>query len=203
MSDRSVTAWLSSSMTIDESTSVGHFSAVGVEDSFKPGLIMENVIIGHHCVVYQSTQLHPDVIVDDYCRIGSRTVVGRASRILYGAKIYADVRIGAGCIVGGFIPNRVVIEDMVTFFGTVAHSYRDATIPWDSVEEPSPIVRRGSVVGMNALIVGPVEIGPRSYVAAGEIVKVDVPADHLFRNGIATPIRPDGKIRPRGWLGEG
>lgn len=187
-------------MTIDESTSVGHFSIVGVEDSFQSGLIERDVKIGHHCIIYQSAQLQSDVTVDDYCRIGSRSVIGRGSRILYGAKIYANVRIGAGCIVGGFIPDRVLIEDTVTFFGRVAHSYRDATVLWDSVEEPSPIVRRGSVVGMNALIVGPIDIGPRSYVAAGEIVRVDVPADHLFRNGIATPIRRDGKIRPREWL---
>lgn len=199
MSDQSDTAWLSSSMIIDESTSIGYFSAVGVKDSFQSGLIEPNVNIGHHCVIYQSAHLQSDVTVDDYCRIGSRSVIGRRSRVLYGAKIYADVRIGADCIVGGFIPNRVVIEDMVTFFGKIAHSYRDATVLWDSVQEPSPIVRRGSVVGMDALIVGPVVIGPRSYVAAGEIVRADVPADHIFRNGIASPIRRNGEIRPREW----
>src|SRR5437773_937126 len=38
----------------------------------------------------------------------------------------------------------------------------------------STAIYRGSVIGVNALLVGPRRIGPCAYVAAGEIVRSDV-----------------------------
>lgn len=127
--------------------------------------------IKHHCTSYKSACLGDDVFVDDYCRVGSETIIGNASRIVYGAQIYDEVSIGRGCIIGGFIPNRVTIEDDVTSFATFAHTYLDATIPWGTLDEPSAVVRKGSVIGMGCTIIGPVTIDPRSYVAAGETVR--------------------------------
>jgi acetyltransferase-like isoleucine patch superfamily enzyme len=74
--------------------------------------------------------------------------------------------------------------------GSMAHSYRDAgTIEsWDTTVQPSPILRRGCVVGQDALIVGGIEIGYGSYVAAGEIVRHDIPAEHVFYKGCLSQI---------------
>jgi hypothetical protein len=36
----------------------------------------------------------------------------------------------------------------------MAHLHADPTGDWDTTEEPSPVIRRGSVVGVGALIVG-------------------------------------------------
>lgn len=156
-----------------------------------------NVAVGSHCAVHGSARLHEGVIVDDYCRIGARTVIGARTRVLYGALIYADVTVGEDCVIGGFIPDRVVIESNVTCFATIAHTYLDATIPWSSIEEPSATIRRGAVVGMGALIVGPVEVGPGAYVAAGERVTHDVPANHLLRNGQLEEIEPNRRLKSR------
>jgi serine acetyltransferase len=72
--------------------------------------------------------------------------------------------------------------------GEIAHSHRDATLDWDTTEEPSPRIYRGSVVGVNAIIIGARKIGPCAYVGAGEIVRTDV-GDHMaFVKGELKPL---------------
>ena len=178
---------------------IGNYSVCDLGEG--SGSIADDVTIGSFCAIYRSAVIAQGVSIDDYCRIGPRTSVGARTRIVYGAKIYADVEIGQDCIIGGFIPDRVIIEPRVTCFATIAHTYLDATIPWSSIEEPSAIIRRGAVVGMGVVIVGPVEIGPGAYVAAGEKVVEDVPANHLLRLGRLEPIDLNGRLKSRErWL---
>jgi acetyltransferase-like isoleucine patch superfamily enzyme len=82
------------------------------------------------------------------------------------------------------------VEDNVTHFGETAHSYRipGSMEEWDNSPQPSAIIRSRSVVGQNALIIGPVSIGPGAYVSAGEIVRCDVPEDSVFWRGSIKPI---------------
>ena len=49
--------------------------------------------------------------------------------------------------------------------------------------EPSPIIKTGSVIGIGAILIGGITIGPRAYIAAGEIVKCDVPREQVLHNG--------------------
>jgi acetyltransferase-like isoleucine patch superfamily enzyme len=162
---------------------IGPYSLIGIEPTSEPaGSIGEGSVIGAYCIVDWTAKIGDAVIVDHFCRIGARTRIGSGTRILYNARIFADVSIGSYCVISGDVPNRVVIGDCVTFMGEVAHSYRDPTRPWDSVE-PSPVIHEQSVVGMRALLIGPISIGPRAYIAAGEVVRHDVPPDSVLYRG--------------------
>lgn len=192
-------------MHVDPSVQIAHFSLVGVEDGTgKTGSIASDVRIGSFCHIALSSQLEERVTVDHYCQIGALTQIGHDTQVLYNAQIFAKVRIGNYCVIAGEIPNRVVVEDYVTFMGRVAHSYRDPTKPWDTIEEPSPTVKTRSVVGVGALLVGPVTIGPRSYVAAGEVVRHDVPPDTVLYKGHLTPLEQwRGVVKVRSGQGLG
>ena len=76
----------------------------------------------------------------------------------------------------------------MTFQGNTAHAHANATRDWDETEEPSPIIRSGSVVGVGALLIGGITIGPRAYVAAGERVTCNVPKEMVLRGGKMTPL---------------
>lgn len=188
-------------ISVGDHCTIGTYSVVGEDltvGSAEVGSIGNQVTIGSHSWISASSRLDDGVEVDSFCRVGPRTTVGELTKILYGAQIFADCKIGAKCIISGEIPNRVVIEDNVTFMGDIAHTYRDASIAWDTIEEPSPRILRGSVVGMRALLIGPVTIGPGSYVAAGEIVRHDIPSRSVFYRGEVSDIDDwRGYIRAR------
>jgi UDP-3-O-[3-hydroxymyristoyl] glucosamine N-acyltransferase len=111
-----------------------------------------------------------DTHIGAFCKIGERT------QLLYGARLYNDVVVGADCRVGGFCCNRSIIEDKASMFGELVHSYRH---PVGGLIEPSPVVRRGSTIGWHAVIIGGIEVGEGAYVAAGAIVTRSVPKDHI------------------------
>jgi acetyltransferase-like isoleucine patch superfamily enzyme len=139
------------------------------------------------------------VEIDHYCRISSGTEIGRKTRILYRAQIFDNVKIGSDCIIAGELVDRTVVGDQVTFQGNTAHSHTDPTRDWDETEEPSPIIQMGSVVGIGAILIGGITIGPRAYVAAGEIVKCDVPKESVLQGGKLRPLSEcRGLIKVRG-----
>lgn len=180
---------MGSRLDIHPTVTVGDYSIVGADDGSEVhGRIGAGSSIGSFCHISASATIGDRVEVDHYVRVGSRTVVGDDSKLLYNARIFNEVRIGRNCIVSGDVPNFVVIEDDVTFMADVAHSHRNADRPWVGYDEPSPIIRTRSVVGLRALLVGPVEIGPRSYVAAGELVRHDVPPDSVLYKGEISPL---------------
>ena len=133
--------------------------------------------------MYRQSTISDGVNIDNYCRIGNHVIVGESSKILYGAQLYDRCVIGKHCIIGSDVSERVVIEDYVTFMGLMAHSHRNPNLDWDTTDEPSPIIREGSVVGVGAIIVGDATIGPFSYVGAGEIVRHDIPPHTVYLKG--------------------
>ncbi len=101
---------------------------------------------------------------------------------------------------GGEVANWTILGDRVTFMGSVAHTYRQPhdISDWNTEPVPSPIVGDNAVVGEGALLVGGITIGPRSYIAAREVVRCNVAADSLFLGGRIVPLsRFRGFIRAR------
>jgi acetyltransferase-like isoleucine patch superfamily enzyme len=84
--------------------------------------------------------------------------------------------------------DRTVVEDNVTFQGNTAHSHTDATADWDETEEPSPVIKSGSVVGVQAFLIGGITVGPRAYIAAGERVTCDVSEEMVLQGGKLKPL---------------
>ncbi|CAF4719169.1 unnamed protein product [Rotaria sp. Silwood1] len=160
---------------IGKNVRIGHCSCVGYGDPADGDIIIEDdVIIGAFCVIHFGATLKQGVELDHYCKVGIEAKIGKHTKILYGKHIYDEASIGANCIIGGHVADRTIIEDNVTYMGEIAHSHRDASLNWDTTVEGSPVIYKGSVVGVNALIIGPRKIGPCAYVGAGEIVRTDV-----------------------------
>jgi acetyltransferase-like isoleucine patch superfamily enzyme len=113
--------------------------------------------------------------------------------------VFDEVVIGRDCIVAGDLVDRAVIEDEVTFQGNTAHTHADPNGDWDATEEPSPVVKKGSVVGIGALLIGGITVGPRAYVAAGEIVRTDVRPETVLMKGTVKGLSEyKGLIKVRG-----
>ena len=81
------------------------------------------------------------------------------------------------------MPEGCTLKDNVTFMGEVAHSHYDPSQDWDTTNEPSPCIENGSIVGVNALIVGGINIGKNCYVSAGEILRHDLPDNKVYIKG--------------------
>jgi UDP-3-O-[3-hydroxymyristoyl] glucosamine N-acyltransferase len=160
---------------IGGNVTIGHCSYIGFGNSEDGEILIEdNVTIGAFCVIHFGAKIRNGVFIDHYTKVGRDTEIGRNTQVLYGKHISDEAIIGANCIIGGHVADRTIIEDDVTYLGEIAHSHRNASLNWDATEEPSPIIFKGSVVGVNALIIGGRKIGPCAYIGAGEIVRTDV-----------------------------
>jgi serine acetyltransferase len=160
---------------IGKNVIIGHGSCIGYGDPKDGDLIIEdNVKIGAFCVVHFGAVIREFAYIDHKCVIGIEAEIGMNTKVLSGQEVSYKAKVGNNCIIGGNVADRTIIGDDVTYFGEIAHSHRDASRDWDTTEEPSPIIYKGSVVGVNALIIGPRKIGPCAYVGAGEIVRTDV-----------------------------
>jgi serine acetyltransferase len=174
---------------IGKNVTIGHNSCIGFGDPEDGEIIIEdNVSIGAFCVIHFGATIRESVSIDHGCLIGSEVEIGKNTKILSGKEITYKVKVGENCIIGGNVADRTIIEDDVTYLGEIAHSHRDASRDWDTTEEPSPIIFKGSVVGVNALIIGPRKIGPCAYVGAGEIVRTDIGEGISLMKGEMKPL---------------
>jgi UDP-3-O-[3-hydroxymyristoyl] glucosamine N-acyltransferase len=150
---------------------IGNAVHIGAFCVIESGVFIgDRVKIAHHVVIALGAEIGSDSLIVDAVRIDRRALVGK------------------NCVIGGNVSDRAVIGDNVTFMGEMAHNYSDATEPWETTDEISPIIHRGTVVAQGAQIIGGISIGEGSYIAAGEIVRFDVPP-HSFVSG-------GGKVRP-------
>lgn len=173
-----------------EQISVGAFT-VFEANSGAPISIGKGTAIGHNVVIAQGVVLGDNVKLDSQSFIGERTVIGNGSEV-HGTKVHRDVQIGKNSFIGGEVANWTIIGDEVTFMGRIVHTYRhpgNADNWRNSPPQPSPKIGNQCVIGENALLIGGIEIGARSYVAAGEILKCNVPDEHIAIKGKILPLK--------------
>ncbi len=182
--------YIHENVKLGKNVTIGHGSCIGYGNPVDGEIIIEdNVTINAFCVIHFGATLKKGVYVDHFCKIGIDAFIDEKSQILYGKHIYDEARIGKNCIIGGHVADRTVIEDDVTYLGEIAHNHRNASLDWDETVEPSPIIYKGSVVGVNALIIGGIKIGPCAYIAAGEIVRTDVGEGMIMQKGKIEPLK--------------
>ena len=104
----------------------------------------------------------------------------------YVQKNYLDSK---NCIIGGNAPDRTIIENNVRHFGRMVHAQRNRSGGWDATEEPSPVICDGALIGANTIIIGGIEIGKDSVIAANEVVKENVPEKSIFSHGKIKPLK--------------
>jgi UDP-3-O-[3-hydroxymyristoyl] glucosamine N-acyltransferase len=155
--------------------------------------------IGAFCIVEPGAEIGEDVEIYHHCVIGRNARVGPRTKLVDRARIAMNAKVGADCIVGGNVSERAILEDRVTFMGEMAHSHRDPMNDWEMTDEPSCIIRAGTVIAQGAWVIGGISIGPNSYVSVGEIVKWDVPSDVVVISGKQVPLADfRGLVRARG-----
>jgi serine acetyltransferase len=164
---------------------IGEYSIVGKKASYTEHatqtIIGESCTIGAHVVIYEAVNVKAITQIEDFCRIGENTKIGRNCRLVYGTKIYGDVEIGDNCVIGGFICEDVIIGDNCRIFGELIHKHDFLTESfsdmrkWDEGGEPAPIIRDNVFVGFGAKIIGQVIIGRGSFIYPNAIVTEDVP----------------------------
>ena len=178
--------FISNKATFLGDAKIGHCSILGMED-YKGNT--NSITIGKNFVMGAYCSCEYDVVIGDDCELGNRCSIYAGARIgnnVYlncGSKVYWNARIADGCVINGCVPQDVILEKNVRFFGRVAHSHRNHTIEWGEVREPSPYFCEGSFVGLGALIIGGVRIGRNSYVGAGEILRCNLPDESVFFKG--------------------
>lgn len=174
---------------IGQNVSIGHCSCIGYGNPNEGDIIIgNNVTIGAFCIIHFGAIINDDVEIDDYCKLCVESKIGKNSKLLYGKHVYEEAVIGENCIIGGNVADRTIIEDNVTYLGETAHSHRNASLDWDTTIEESPIIYKGSFVGVNALIIGGRKIGPCAYVGAGEIVRTDIGEGMVLIKGEIKPL---------------
>ncbi|MGB8781329.1 MAG: acyltransferase [Candidatus Bathyarchaeia archaeon] len=125
------------------------------------------------CKIHSSVKIHHPELVNIYdSEVGEGTKIASFVEI-GGAKIGSHCKIEAHV----FIPQGTVIEDYV-FVGpntTVTNDkHPDLLKHWDDWQVKPVTIKRGAVIGANAVIVAGVTIGEEANVAAGAIVTKDV-----------------------------
>ena len=183
---------LSSDATIDPFCVIGYVGDEADVKEHQKGLTTEigaHVRIGPFATIYAGARLHENVKLDPYVRIGRNTDVGAGTAVLYGSRVHDDVQIGTGCIIAGNVSNRVKIGSRVMHHGRLAHRYNRPHAEWHQTDEPSMVIEDDVVVGAGSILVGDIRIGEKSYIAAGEIVREDVPPFSVYYKGRAVPAK--------------
>lgn len=163
-----------------------------------PIVIGDNVEIGAFCVIEAGVVIGGNVKVAHHAIVASGAEIGEGSLIVDAVRVDRRARIGRNCVIGGNVSDRAILGDDVTFMGGMAHVYADATEPWEGTDEISPIIRTGTVIAQAAQIIGGITIGEGCYVAAGELVRSDVPPRSFVGGGTVRPLAAmRGLVRSR------
>lgn len=138
--------------------------------------VRENATLGENCIVGRGAYIDAGVHIGDNCKIQNN------------ALIYSPARIGDGVFIG---PAAVFTNDRFPRAVTPEGDLKSA----DDWESEGVVVRKGAAIGARAVILGGVEVGEWSLVAAGSVVTNDVP-DYALVAG--APARRVGWVGPSG-----
>ena len=169
---------------------LGHYVLIGAHsDNANQSIeIGNNADIGSFTIIEADSKIGDNVVIEDKSSIYKNVLIGNNCKILYGARVYSNSKIGNDCIIGEDIPERMILGDRVTFLGSVSHSYRDASLDWDTTDEESPIIGDGTVIGLKSILMGGIIIGKNCYVGAGETLNHDLPDNMVYLKGEMHPI---------------
>lgn len=160
--------WYDPNVAFGEGVELQHCSCVGLpcEDNNECA-VGDRVLIGPFCTVSMGARLGDDVKLDPYCRVDDSSV-GARTRLLYGARVHSEARVGADSLIGGNVPDRTEIGDRVKHFGRLVHIPRGTD--WDGDMDPSPIIGDDVLIGANALLVGGVRVEDGAQIGAGATI---------------------------------
>ena len=119
--------------------------------------ILKGSKIGKNCIIGQNCMIGPDVIIGNQCKFQNNVSV------YPGVTIEDEVFCGPSCVFTNVYNPRAFIERK--------HEFK------------STLVKRGATIGANATIVCGVTVGKYALIAAGAVLKRDVP-DYAIMAGV-------------------
>jgi bifunctional UDP-N-acetylglucosamine pyrophosphorylase/glucosamine-1-phosphate N-acetyltransferase len=191
-------------VTIDASVEIGMDTVIGPFAQ-----ILGGTKIGEDCRV-GACSIITDSILEDRVEVGPFTMIG-TSRVGHDAQIgpYARLRIDNDVEPGAHIGNFVELKK--TRLGREAKAMHLAylgdsiigehvnigagtiTCNYDGVKKHQTRIGKNAFVGSNSTLVAPVEIGARSYIAAGSVITHRVPEESLA-------IGRSRQVEKEGWV---
>lgn len=136
--------------------------------------VREDAVVGSDCILGRGSYVGPGVVVGDNCKLQNYALV------------YEPAVLESGVFVG---PAAVFTNDVFPRAVNPDGSLKSAD-DWHAV---GVTVRTGASIGARAVCIAPVTIGRWALVAAGSVVRADVP-DYALVAGV-----PARRI---GWVGE-
>lgn len=143
--------------------------------------------------------VHPSAYVDEPCEIGAGTKIWHFCHIMAHARLGENCNLGQNVFVasGVVIGNNVKIQNNVSVYAGVELEddvFCGPSCVFTNVINPRSqivrhgqyqrtLVRRGATIGANATIVCGVTIGRYAFIAAGAVVRSDVP-DYALMAGV-------------------
>lgn len=166
----------------------------------RPVTVGDKSIVLDDVVVQEGTSIGNDCFLGRGVHIGFDCLIGDACRFEYRAQVCDRVRIGSGCVVGGFVCDGSTIGDDCVVLGSMVHGMREPDLPWGQYE-PDPVLEQRVFIGFGAVVVGGAKVGAGCYVAANATVTRDVPPDHVAINtNEFVPIRDwPGRLERKQW----
>lgn len=174
---------ISLDVQLDSSCQIGKFNIIGRDTNASCVKIGSNLKLGSYSKIEDDVVIGSNCQIGDYCGVYYKTEMGDNVVLEHGSKIFARCKIGNNVIINANVSQRVIMEDGVKFFGRIAHSHRNHTVSWKDTIEPSPVFKKNSFIGINALIIGDVIIGENSYISAGEIVRTNIEPNKVVYKG--------------------
>jgi acetyltransferase-like isoleucine patch superfamily enzyme len=214
----SKTAIIHENVRLGEGSTVEDFAILGKPVSSLTNSILSigsRAYIRCGSIIYGGTTIGTDFSTGDYAKIREGNTIGNNVSIGSNTILERDSIIGNGVRIHSncFVPEHTRIEDSVwigpcAIMTSVLHPPCPIFKSTDLQTRPrclrGPILRRGAIVGAGVIILPGVEIGERSLLGAGAVVRNDVPAEVVVAGSSATQV---GTIKelvcPLGYYGKG
>ena len=155
--------------------------------------------------------VHESAIVDEGAEIGGGCRIWHFSHICSGAKIGSNVSLGQNVFVGNrvVIGNNCKVQNNVSVYDDVyleegvfcgpsmvfTNVYNPRALIERKSEYRKTVVKMGATLGANCTVLCGLTVGKYSFVAAGAVVKKDVPSYALM---VGVPARQIGWMSEHG-----
>jgi UDP-2-acetamido-3-amino-2,3-dideoxy-glucuronate N-acetyltransferase len=143
-------------------------------------ILCSGVVIGDNTVVGNNTVIRSGARIGRECAISHLVCIEQGASLGDRVRVAALTHITSGCL----------IEDEVLIGARVA-AVRDAAVPREAsrqAELKAPVLRRRCRIGSGAIVLGDVEIGANTLVAAGSMVASSLPPD-VVAGGVPAAIQ--------------
>ncbi len=147
-----------------ENTQISPETVIGADTVIFPNTFINGKnTIGKNCKIGPFAHLRGDCTIEDFVKIGNfvelkKSYVKSHTNISHLSYV-GDSKVGSGVNIGA---------------GTITANYNSIT-----KEKKQTIINDGASIGSNTVLVAPVELGEKAFIAAGSVITKDVGANAL------------------------